>query len=91
MNGTLKPESASSLYKAPGLTGSSQFVNNSNQNSNSSVLSEIISRIANRPVQTSIQIGEREIVKAIAKPLQNEMQEMKDLETLFEGGRLNER
>lgn len=91
MNGTLKPESASSFYKDAGLNRSNQIVNNNNQNSNSSGLAEIISKISNRPVQATFKIGEREIVKAIAKPLQNELNEMKELETLFKGGRLNER
>lgn len=91
MNGTLKPESASSLFRDTGLNRSNQIVNNNSQNSNNSGLAEIISKISNRPVQATFKIGEREIVKAIAKPLQNELNEMKELETLFKGGRLNER
>lgn len=91
MSGTLKPESASSLFRDAGLNRSNQIVNNNSQNSSNSGLAEIISKISNRPVQATFKIGEREIVKAIAKPLQNELNEMEELETLFKGGRLNER
>lgn len=91
MSGTLKPESASSLFRDAGLNRSNQIVNSNSQNSSNSGLAEIISKISNRPVQATFKIGEREIVKAIAKPLQNELNEMEELETLFKGGRLNER
>ncbi|WP_142425070.1 hypothetical protein [Enterococcus casseliflavus] len=86
MNGTLKPESASSLYNDAGLNRSNQIVNN-NQNSNSSGLAEIISKISNRPVQATFKIGEREIVKAIAKPLQDELNQKQNIKNILEGRR----
>ena len=87
----IQPEIAAGTQNIGAMVGSSQIINNYSQSSNTSGIAGLVAQIANRPVQATFKIGEREIVKAIAKPLQNELNEMKELETLFKGGRLNER
>ncbi len=87
----LTPEMALGTGNIGATSAASQIINNYSQSSNTSGIAGLVAQIANRPVQATFKIGEREIVKAIAKPLQNELNEMEELETLFKGGRLNER
>lgn len=87
----LTPEMALATGNIGATSAASQIINNYSQSSNTSGIAGLVAQIANRPVQATFKIGEREIVKAIAKPLQNELNEMEELETLFKGGRLNER
>ncbi|EAE0774246.1 hypothetical protein AUZ40_15320, partial [Listeria monocytogenes] len=88
---TITPEMALGTGNIGATSAASQIINNYSQSSNTSGIAGLVAQIANRPVQATFKIGEREIVKAIAKPLQNELNEMEELETLFKGGRLNER
>lgn len=87
----LTPEMALATGNIGATSAASQIINNYSQSGNTSGIAGLVAQIANRPVQATFKIGEREIVKAIAKPLQNELNEMEELETLFKGGRLNER
>jgi len=86
-NFNITPEMALGTGNIGATSAANQIVNNYSQSSNASGIAELVSQIANRPVQASFQIGEREIVKAIAKPLQKEFKEMQDLASIMSGRR----
>lgn len=75
ISGSLKPEQKSTMLTSLNKPFK-QTKENRNSADNTSLLSNLtdaIDKLANRPVEASFKIGEREIVKAIAQPVNQEI------------------